>query len=75
MLLGEDVDVVCVIENVFICNGMDVFSKSCVEKVECIVDGVFVMLSDGWIVEGLYCLMVVGLILNIVGIGFEEVGV
>lgn len=75
VLLYEDVDVVLVLEELFVEWGVWLFKNVWVVLVICIGVGVFVMMIDGCIVEGSYVLMIIGLVFNISGLGLEWVGI
>ena len=75
VLPGEDADAAEVLEGVFKRRGMTVLSRSRAASVERRGDGVVVTLSDGSTVEGSHCLMAVGSVPNVEGLGLAEVGV
>lgn len=80
VLPGEDVDAANVIEDVFTRRGMTVMGNSRMAAVERTDDrqgkgGVRVTLTDGRIVEGSHCLLALGSIPNIEGLGLAEAGV
>jgi dihydrolipoamide dehydrogenase len=75
VLPGEDVDAAEVLEDVFKRRGMTVMSRSRMQSVERVGDGVRVTLTDGRSVEGSHCLLALGSIPNTHGMGLEEAGV
>ena len=75
VLPGEDVDAAEVLEEVFKRRGMTVMSRSRMQSVERIGDGVRVTLTDGRSVEGSHCLLALGSIPNTRGMALEEAGV
>ena len=75
VLPGEDVDAAEVLEEVFKRRGMTVMSRSRMQSVERVGDGVRVTLTDGRTVEGSHCLLALGSIPNTRDMGLEEAGV
>ena len=75
VLPGEDVDAAEVLEEVFKRRGMTVMSRSRMQSVERVEDGVRVTLTDGRTVEGSHCLLALGSIPNTRDMGLEEAGV
>jgi dihydrolipoamide dehydrogenase len=75
VLPGEDVDAAEVLEEVFKRRGMTVMSRSRMQSVERVGDGVRVTLTDGRSVEGSHCLLALGSIPNTRDMGLEEAGV
>ena len=75
VLPGEDLDAAKVIEGVFTRRGMTVLSNSRMASVERAADGVLVTLTDGRTVNGSHCLLALGSIPNIDGLGLETVGI
>ena len=75
VLPGEDADAAHVLEEVFTRRGMEVMSRSRMQSVERVDDGVRVTLTDGRTVEGSHCLIAIGSIPNSADIGLESAGV
>jgi dihydrolipoamide dehydrogenase len=75
VLPGEDADAAAVLEDVFRRRGMTVLSRSRMQSVKRVGDGVEVALTDGRVVEGSHCLLAVGSVPNTSGMGLEEAGV
>jgi pyruvate/2-oxoglutarate dehydrogenase complex dihydrolipoamide dehydrogenase (E3) component len=75
VLPGEDADAAHVLEEVFARRGLTVLAQSRASTVQRSDDGVVVTLVDGRTVEGSHCLMAVGSVPNIEGLGLEECGV
>ncbi len=72
VLPGEDADAAAVLESVFTRRGMTVVNRSRAAGVKRTSDGVVVELTDGKTVEGTHCLMAVGSLPNISGLGLEN---
>lgn len=75
VLPGEDVDAAEVIEDVFARRGMTVLGKSRAASVRRDRDHVSVTLTDGTVLRGSHCLLTVGMLPSVRGIGLEQVGV
>jgi pyruvate/2-oxoglutarate dehydrogenase complex dihydrolipoamide dehydrogenase (E3) component len=75
VLPHEDVDAAVVIEDVFRRRGMTVLGRSRAASVERAGDHVVVTLTDGRKVRGSHCLLTVGMLPSVRGIGLEEAGV
>jgi dihydrolipoamide dehydrogenase len=75
VLPNEDTDAAVVIEEVSRRRGMTVLSRSRATAARRTPDGVEVELDDGRIVAGSHCLLTVGMVPQVAGIGLERVGV
>jgi dihydrolipoamide dehydrogenase len=75
VLPQEDEDAASLIEDVFRRRGMTVLGHSRAQAVRRDQDGVVVTLADGRTVTGSHCLLTVGMIPRIEGIGLDEAGV
>ena len=75
VLPGEDADAAYVLQEVFARRGLTVLSRSRAASVRRVGDGVEVTLTDGRTVEGSHCLMAVGSVPNVDGLGLDECGV
>jgi dihydrolipoamide dehydrogenase len=75
VLPGEDPDAATVIENVFTRRGGHLVKQARAAAVERSGSGVVVRLTDGRSVEGSHCLMCIGSVPNLDGLGLEHVGV
>ena len=75
VLPGEDSDAATLIEDVFTRRGMTVLGRSRMESVENQGDHVRVTLTDGSTVDGSHCLLALGSLPNIDGLGLSEAGV
>jgi dihydrolipoamide dehydrogenase len=75
VLPHEDADAAMVVEDVFKRRGMTVLSRSRAASVRREGGGVLVSLTDGRAVRGTHCLLTVGLVPGIGGIGLARAGV
>jgi dihydrolipoamide dehydrogenase len=75
VLPHEDADAAMVVEDVFKRRGMTVLSRSRAASVRREGGGVLVSLTDGRAVRGTHCLLTVGLVPGISGIGLARAGV
>ncbi|SDS09292.1 NAD(P)H-quinone dehydrogenase [Jiangella sp. DSM 45060] len=75
VLPGEDADAAYVLEEVFARRGLNVLSRSRAASVRRDGSGVVVTLTDGRAVRGSHCLMAVGSVPNVEGLGLSECGV
>ena len=75
VLPHEDADAAVVVEDVFRRRGMTVLSRSRAASVRREGGGVLVTLTDGRAVRGTHCLLTVGLVPAIGGIGLAKAGV
>jgi dihydrolipoamide dehydrogenase len=75
VLPHEDADAAMVVEDVFKRRGMNVLSRSRAASVRREGGGVLVTLTDGRAVRGTHCLLTVGLVPGIGGIGLARAGV
>ncbi|MPZ60333.1 MAG: NAD(P)H-quinone dehydrogenase [Propionibacteriales bacterium] len=75
VLPSEDADAAAVLEDVFRRRGMTVLSESRAAAVDRTADGVVVRLTDGREIAGSHCLLAVGSIPNVEGLGLDAAGV
>jgi dihydrolipoamide dehydrogenase len=75
VLPNEDADAALVIEEVSRRRGMTVLSRSRAATARRTASGVQVELDDGRTVHGSHCLLTVGMVPQVVGIGLEQAGV
>jgi len=75
VLPQEDADAAAVVEDVFRRRGMTVLSRSRAAAAKRVGDEVEVQLEDGRTVRGSHCLLAVGMVPGISGLGLEQAGV